>query len=251
MKLKLFWIYVLAIVFMLGTGVSEEHKVVIFLVGDSTMAEKLSEKRPETGWGEMLYKYMRENVMVKNHAKNGRSTKSFIEEGRWQTVIDIVKPGDYVFIQFGHNDESRSKIGRYTSPVQYGNNLRKFVKDTRAKKAFPVLLTPVVRRRFNDRGEFYDTHGEYPDIVRKIAKELNVIFVDHHRLSEILIRSYGEEKSKELFLHLEPGKNINYPEGVEDNTHFSSNGAKLMAEIIAREIRALNIKLSEFVNLEE
>ena len=113
--------------------------------------------------------------------QNGRSTRTFISEGRWQTIVDALKPGDYVFIQFGHNDESKEKVDRYTPPADYRNNLIKFVSEVRAKKATPVLLTPVRRRRFDKDGRLQDTHGEYPDIVRSVATEYRVVLIDMHR----------------------------------------------------------------------
>src|SRR5687767_7580670 len=116
----------------------------VFLAGDSTMAAKRPEKRPETGWGEFLQQHFDDRkVRVDNHAMNGRSTRTFIAEGRWQAVVDRLKPGDYVFIQFGHNDSSKEKVDRYTPPEDYRANLVRFVAEVRAKKATPVLLTPV------------------------------------------------------------------------------------------------------------
>src|SRR5512139_1505791 len=135
-----------------------QEPVTIFLAGDSTMAAKRSEKRPETGWGECLQQFFDStSVIVENHAKNGRSTRTFIAESLWQAIVDSLKSGDYVFIQFGHNDKSQQKPERYSSPEDFRENLKRFVRDVRDKKAIPVLLTPVVRRRFNARGEFYDT----------------------------------------------------------------------------------------------
>src|SRR6185436_4636071 len=149
------------------------------------MAQKLPTKRPETGWGEALQQYFRDDkVKVENHAQNGRSTRTFISEGRWQAIVDKLRKGDYVLIQFGHNDESKDKVDRYTPPEDYRRNLINFIKDVRAKRATPILLTPVMRRRFDKDGKFYDTHGEYPDIVRQVAAEQKVDLIDMHRLSQ-------------------------------------------------------------------
>ena len=120
-------------------------------------------------------------MRFENQAQNGRSTRSFIEEKRWQAIVDKLKKGDYVFIQFGHNDESKDKVDRYTPPEDYRRNLIKFVDDVREKKAIPVLLTPVMRRRFDKDGNFVDSHGEYPDIVRAVAAEKKVALIDMHR----------------------------------------------------------------------
>lgn len=238
--------FVLAV---LGTNMMGQRPVKIFLAGDSTMAEKLPEKRPETGWGEKLGAFFRPaTVKVDNRAANGRSTKTFISEGRWQRIIDDLGKGDYVFIQFGHNDSSKEKGERYAPPDEYRANLERFVKEVRAKGGGPVLLTPAMRRRFDKDGKFYDTHGEYPGIVRSVAKELKVPLIDMHRASEALIVKYGVEGSRQLFLQLKPGVHENYPNGVEDNTHFSPLGAEEMAKAAVGGINGLKIGLRKVLN---
>jgi len=212
--------------------------VSIYLAGDSTMAQKLASRRPETGWGEHLQQYFdMDRARVVNLARNGRSTRTFIEEGRWQEIVDALRPGDFVFIQFGHNDASVERTDRYTPPADYRRNLARFVADVRAKQANPVLLTPVMRRRFDENGAFYDAHGEYPGLVRAVAAELRVPLIDMHRTSEQVLRGYGAEPSKALFLHIPPGTSANYPQGLEDNTHFSPVGAELMAALAVAGIR--------------
>ena len=167
-------ILVLATLLCAFTIAQAREPIAIYLAGDSTLAEKTADKRPETGWGEKLEgNFQPGHIKVENHAKNGRSTRSFIAEKLWQAIIEKLKKGDYVFIQFGHNDEKEG-TDRYASPTDYGVNLKRFVAEVRAKEAYPVLLTPVVRRRFDEKGEFFDTHGAYPDVVRKVAAELKV-----------------------------------------------------------------------------
>lgn len=223
---------------LLAAFVSIDPPVSLYLAGDSTMAQKFVTRRPETGWGEALQQYFDvDRVRVQNHARNGRSTRTFISEGRWQAVVDALRPGDYVFIQFGHNDASVDKVDRYTPPADYRANLARFVAEVRAKQANPVLMTPVMRRRFDENGEFRDSHGEYPDLVRSVAAELRVPLIDMHRASERVLREYGPEPSKGLFLHLAAGENPNYPEGLEDNTHFSPRGAEVMAALAVEGIR--------------
>lgn len=227
---------------------AQSTPVTIYLAGDSTCAAKLPDKRPETGWGEMLGQYFKDNkVRIENRAMNGRSTKTFISEGRWQAIIDEMKKGDYVFIQFGHNDESKDKGERYTPPEDYRRNLKRFADDVRAKGGFPVLLTPVMRRRFDKDGKFYDTHGEYPDLVRAVAKAEDIPLIDMHRTSEAVIVRYGVEDSKRLFLRLKQGENPNYPNGVEDNTHFSPLGAEEMAKLVVTGIREEKIGLRKYL----
>lgn len=236
---------VLLLTFVLASAVSAQKRpVTVFLAGDSTMAAKQPEKRPETGWGEMLGQHFKEGtVVVDNRALNGRSTKSFIAEGRWQRIVDAMQKGDYVFIQFGHNDQSKDKGERYTPPDQFKANLVRFVEEARAKGAHPVLFTPVMRRRFDKDGRFYDTHGEYPDYVRAVASEHDVPLIDMHRMSEGVIVKYGVEASKKLFLQSKPGENANYPSGVEDNTHFSPLGAEEMAALAVKGLKEGKIGL--------
>ena len=227
---------------------AQDRRITIFLAGDSTMAAKLPEKRPETGWGEMLEQHFRPGtVKIDNRAANGRSTKTFISEGKWQSILDGLRNGDYVFIQFGHNDSSKDKGERYTPPEDYRRNLIRFIEDVRAKKGYPVLLTPVMRRRFDGSGKFYDTHGEYPEIVRSVSQQLEVPLVDMHRLSEQVIVKYGVEDSRKLFLQLKPGENANYPNGVDDNTHFSPLGAREMAKIVVEAIPNMKIRLRKYL----
>jgi lysophospholipase L1-like esterase len=227
---------------------AQQAPLTVFLAGDSTMAAKRPEKRPETGWGEFLQQHFDERrVRIDNHAQNGRSTRTFLSENRWQTIVEQLKAGDYVFIQFGHNDASKEKVDRYTPPEDYRANLVRFVREVRAKRATPVLLTPVMRRRFDARGAFYDAHGEYPDIVRRVAAEERVALIDMHRKSEKLIVGYGVEESKKLFLQLKAGEHPNYPQGVDDNTHFSPRGAELMAALAVEGIREQRLGLSKFL----
>jgi lysophospholipase L1-like esterase len=231
-------VVVAAIAAISFSATAQKQPVTIFLAGDSTMAAKQPEKRPETGWGEMLGQHFKVgSIRIENRAANGRSTKTFISEGKWQSIIDALRKGDYVFIQFGHNDSSKDKGERYTPPEDYRRNLVRFVGEVKARGGYPILLTPVMRRRFDKDGKFYDTHGEYPDIVRSVAREQHVSLIDMHRKSETVIIRYGVEGSRKLFLQLKSGENANYPNGVDDNTHFSPLGAEEMAEIAVEGLR--------------
>ena len=225
-----------------------KEPIKVFLAGDSTMAAKRPEKRPETGWGEYLQQHFDEGrVQVDNHAQNGRSTRTFIAEGRWQAILDKLRAGDYVLIQFGHNDSSKEKVDRYTPPEDYRANLVRFVSEVRARKATPVLLTPVMRRRFDKNGAVQDSHGEYPDIVRRVAAEQKVALIDMHRKSEKALARYGAEESKKLFLQLAAGEHANYPHGINDNTHFSPLGAEIMAGLAVEGIRERKLGLAKFL----
>ncbi|HRI02302.1 MAG TPA: rhamnogalacturonan acetylesterase [Pyrinomonadaceae bacterium] len=242
------YIFAFGLLVMLG-AITTPAQITVYLAGDSTCANKLPEKRPETGWGEMMQQYFDPaKVVIDNHAQNGRSTKTFISEGRWQAIVDKLKKGDFVFVQFGHNDESKEKGERYTPPADYRANLIRFIADVKAKKANIVLMTPVMRRSFDKDGNFVDKHPpEYPDAVRAVAKEQKVPLIDMHRKSEAVIKRYGVEGSRALFLQLKPDENPNYPKGIEDNTHFVPKGAEEMAKLVVEGIREDKLKLRKYL----
>ncbi len=235
------------LIFMVALGLvsfqQAPAKITVYLIGDSTLADKETKAYPETGWGMPFHYFFDSTVVVDNRAKNGRSTRTFISENRWQPVVDQLKEGDYVFIQFGHNDESKEKTDRYTSPDDYQKNLVKFISETRARKAYPVLLTPVTRRRFKD-GKPEETHVDYSKLVVEVAKDQKVTCIDLDTKSRELLQRFGEEQSKLLFLQLAPGEHPNYPEGKTDNTHFSELGARLVAQMVLSEIRNQKLELA-------
>lgn len=241
MKVKL--LSLILLLFMLSAHAPTDA-ITVYLVGDSTMSEKEVKAYPETGWGMPFRYFFNETVVVENHARNGRSTRTFITEGRWQTVSDKLRKGDYVFIQFGHNDESKEKADRYTSPEDYKKNLARFINESLAKGAVPVLLTPVARRRFDEQGNIRESHPEYSPLVHEVAKQLNVAFIDLDKRSQALYQQFGKENSKLLFLQLKPGEHPNYPEGKDDNTHFNELGARLIAQIVLEEIQNLKLELA-------
>ncbi|KRA75994.1 hypothetical protein ASD78_08590 [Lysobacter sp. Root667] len=246
------WPYLLLLCLSLATAASfageRAPAVAIHLAGDSTMAEKLAEKRPETGWGEHLAARFRPGtVRVVNHAKNGRSTRSFIEESRWQALLDGLHAGDWVLIQFGHNDQSVEKPDRYTPLADYERNLAGFVADVRARGATPILLTPISRRRFDEEGRVQDSHGEYPGRVRALAAREHVALIDLERRSQALLQEAGVDGSRRLFLQLAPGEHPNYPNGVTDNTHFSPAGARRIAIEFASALRGSDLALAKLL----
>jgi lysophospholipase L1-like esterase len=224
-------------------GIQSSNKVNVYLIGDSTMSIKEPKAYPETGWGMPFATFFDSTVVVENNAKNGRSTRTFISENRWQPIVDKLKEGDYVFIQFGHNDESKEKTDRYTTPEEYKNNLKKFIDESKLKKAIPILFTPVSRRKFKEELA-QETHVEYSELARQVAKEKNVLFIDLDKKSQALYQEFGEEQSKLLFLQLAPGQHPNYPEGKTDNTHFNELGAREIAQLVLAEIKTLKIELA-------
>jgi lysophospholipase L1-like esterase len=224
------------------------RRVTIYLAGDSTMSNKQPKAFPETGWGMPFSSFFDSTVTVDNRAQNGRSTKTFISEGLWDSIIGSLQEGDYVLIQFGHNDEVPTKKS-YINEQGYRDNLARFIRETRDKKANPVLLTPVARRKFDTTGTIVGTHEVYSAIVRKLAAEQKVPLIDLDRESQALLQKLGPEESKKLFNYLAPGENINYPEGRADDTHFNELGARKMAEIVLEGIRSLKLELARHIML--
>ena len=247
--------------------------ITIFMIGDSTMANKdISGGKKERGWGMALQCYFDDNIRIDNHAVNGRSSLSFINEGRWDKVLDALKPGDYVVIQFGHNDE-KPKADRHTEPGStFDYNLARFVRETREKGGIPILMNAVVRRLWtpadstkgaadsgrniddealrttigkqdNEQqlGETHsetkmvltDTHGLYTVSPRDVAARMNVHFIDANAITHRLEDSLGVEGSKSLHMIFAPGEEPSVPKGRQDNTHYNVHGAHVVARLLA------------------
>lgn len=223
------------------------HKTTIYLIGDSTMADKAISAFPETGWGMPFHYFFDSTVVVDNRAQNGRSTRTFMAEGRWKDVLSTLQKGDYVLIEFGHNDEVPTKRS-YTAPEAFTANLKTFVHQTREKGATPILLTPVARRHFDSTGKLLDTHPVYGPLVIKAAKQQNVPCIDLGKLSRTLLRKLGPVRSAMLYNHLEPGEHPHYPKGVQDNTHFNELGARKMAEMVLHELCKLDLPIANHLS---
>ena len=218
-----------------------KEKITIYLAGDSTMQTYKEAETPMRGWGQYLGQFFDEDVAVVNKAIGGRSTRTFINEGRWQGIVDALQKGDWVFIQFGHNDNS-SKPERHTTPEDYRNNLRKFVNEVRAKKANPVLLTSITMRRFDEQGNINTAIGPYPDITREVASEMKVPLIDLNQKTGDYVQAMGAEAAKELYMWLAPGEHPKYPEGLQDDTHMQEPGALKVAELAVEGIKELKLK---------
>ncbi|MFN4312720.1 MAG: rhamnogalacturonan acetylesterase [Chitinophagaceae bacterium] len=244
LKGKLFFCVSMGLLLCAFAGRTDRIRV--FLAGDSTMSIKQSKAWPETGWGMPFAGFFDSAVEVRNKAMNGRSTRTFITEGRWKNIVDEMRAGDFVFIQFGHNDESAEKKDRYTPPDSFRLNLMLFINDVRNKKGYPVLFTPVSRRRFKD-GKAVATHETYSKLVREVAAETAVTCIDLDSLSISLYQKVGEEPSRMLFLQLQPGEHPNYPEGKMDNTHFNELGARLVAQLVLAEVKNKIPKLAAHI----
>ena len=219
----------------------EEKTVTIFIAGDST-AQSYTEERDGLikGWGQMLSLYLTDGVKVDNRAIGGRSTKTFISEGRWDKLIADVSSGDYVFIQFGHNDAS-TRPERHASYADYEANLEKMIQDVKTKGATPVLLTSVVMRTFQKGNLVDDRLKGYPVITRRIAKEQQVPMIDINLKTKDFITMLGDEASKEYYRWVEPGVDHKKPDGLKDDTHTMEKGAKQIAFFVAEGIKDLNL----------
>ena len=224
---------------------AKKKEIKIYLIGDSTVCDQDIKRYPVTGWGTPFADYFQADVLVKNHAKGGRSTRTFIEENRWQPIVDSLHAGDYVIMQFGHNDEAKEPqyAARYTPVPDYIKNLIKFIEQTRSKMATPILVTPVSRRVFKN-GVAQETHTEYSAAVFQVGKQYQVPVIDLDTKSRTLYNQMGEIKSKWLFMELDSAEHPIYPLGRHDNTHFNDYGARLMAEIVLKEIKNLDLPLA-------
>lgn len=236
---------------------AKHRPVQVFMAGDSTMAEKpltksvtdsatgqkFEEKFLERGWGMLLPEYLDNKTVVRNFAQNGRSTRTFIEQGWWEKIITQVQPGDVVIIQFGHNDCAKDKPDRYTTPDDYRKNLIRFIDEVKAKKGYPILCTSIARRKFDASGKLVDTHGEYPPIVREVAQMKNVPMIDMQKQTTAWLEKEGVEPSKQYF-HKIPadGSSKLYPKGLDDNTHLNEKGARIVAGFFAQEIKEKRVK---------
>lgn len=255
MKTAKFTFSILLVIGFLSFTTDSNRPLHIFMAGDSTMAnkvlyksvvnsitgEKEPESSPERGWGMLLSEFFTDDVVIENYAKNGRSSKSFISEGLWDKIKSNIRKGDYVIIQFGHNDSSKDKGERYSPPAEYKKNLIKFVDETRAKGGNPILCTSVARRKY-ENGKIVNTHGEYPDLVKEVGVEKNVPVVDMFEYTSNWLNEIGEEKSARFFMNIPAGVNRIYPNGLTDNTHFVEEGAYKTAEFFIQDIEKKNIK---------
>lgn len=211
----------------------------VYLAGDSTVTDQ--ETFPYAGWGQMLPLYLNAEIAVVNEAKSGRSSKSFLNEGRLQPILERIKPKDYLFIQFGHNDEKTDEE-RATDPyTTYKQHLAVYIEEARDRGAIPVLITPVERRKFDANGKITPTHGDYVTAMKELAAEQEVPLIDLTAKSAALYESLGDEPSKALFMWAYPGEFADFPEGAKDDTHFQIAGGIRIAGLVAEGIRELGL----------
>ncbi|MFT3752406.1 MAG: rhamnogalacturonan acetylesterase [Paludibacter sp.] len=245
----------ISLLILLCSGTS--RPVHVFMAGDSTMANKVLSKSGtdsvtgqkweepfrERGWGMLLPKFFNEKVVIDNLAQNGRSTRTFIQQGWWEKIISNVQKGDYVIIQFAHNNGAKDKPDRYTSPEDYRANLLRFVHEVKAKGGKPIICASIMRRKFDKDGKLLDTHGVYPVISREVAKAEKIPLIDMQKLTTDWLVKEGVDASKQYF-HKIPadGSSKLYPKGLDDNTHLNEKGARIVAGFFVAEIKKLHIR---------
>lgn len=218
----------------------------VYIAGDSTAQTYRSGYHPQAGWGQTLPGFFTQNITIANHAIGGRSSRNFIEQGRLAAIHQAIRPGDYLFVQFGHNDATVSNPDRYTSPADYKEYLRNdYIRATRARGATPIVVTPVSRRSYNaSTGEFNVSFPAYVNAARAVAAEERAPLVDLSELSRVFLTKLGVEASKGVFLWLSPGQYPNFPNGIQDNTHFQLKGATEMSRLVSRAVAGLGLPLS-------
>lgn len=225
-----------------------ETQVNIVIVGDSTAASYDASRAPQMGWGQTFDRFFTSAVAVKNHAYPGRSSKSFIDEGRLERALSDLRPGDWLFIQFGHNDQKVQDPTRYTEPhTTYKEHLAVYVRSARERGAHPLFLTPIERRHFGPDGKIEPSHGEYPQAMIELAQAMEAPVIDITRKSRELFEHLGPEETKALFLWLKPGEHPNFPEGVEDNTHFQERGAVEVGRLVVEGLKEIGSPLVAYL----
>lgn len=209
----------------------------IFWAADSTVQYNSFATYPQTGMGQVLPLFLKPEIKIENHAKNGRSTKSFLSDGRHLPICERISEGDFLFIEFGHNDEKVDDETRFTEPDgEYTENLIRFVQMAREKNAYPVLISPLTRRSFEDgvlvEGKW--PHTPYVNAMRKVAEKHNVPMIPLYEMSREAVIAAGEEETESWYMHIPAGKYYYHPEGLSDNTHLQYKGAVIFTRLIAR-----------------
>lgn len=212
----------------------------LFILGDSTAAHKEFHKKPESGWGEWIEHELIE-IRVFNLAQNGRSSKSFFLENRHEMMEETLQKQDICLIQFGHNDQKKEDLHRYTTRDEYQGYLKRFVDLIKQKEAIPILLSSITRRHFIEGLINKNTLGEYPSYMKEFAEKEGIIFINMFQITQSYLQLIGEEASKKLYLHLKPSEHENYPHGVTDDTHLNEFGAKFIARMIVNELKKRDI----------
>jgi lysophospholipase L1-like esterase len=217
----------------------------LYVIGDSTAASYSMKHYPLFGWAQVLQHYFdASKLRVANRAISGRSSKSFYDSGSWTPIRESLQAGDYVFIQFGHNDQKKKDPKRYTEPTTtYTEYLQRYIDETRAAEAMPILLTSINRNSWETPKKLRDSLGGYPDAVRKLAKSESVPLIDMHKRTTRLYQKLGQERTTRLFIYLPPSLYPAYPDGRPDNTHLQERGAYTISALAIKAIRKQRIPL--------
>lgn len=220
--------------------------ITIFAAGDSTAAPYSEKQAPMKGWVQCLPEFTKERVLVENRAVGGRSTKSFRAEGRWNRILTDMKPGDFVLIQFGHNDQKENRPEIYAEAhTDFKKNLERFVDEVRKKGGKPILITSVTRRVFDSNGNLTFSLKDYPECLRETARKTQTPLVDLNALTRKWVEEAGQEESAGFFMNLQPGVEPNYPNGNRDNSHFHEKGARAVAEMFVKEAQSQGLEIGE------
>lgn len=247
-------VYVKDIDIVLADMLSPGEKPSIYLASDSTVQPYGDKEYPQTGWGQELPLFFKEQeegedrhlrartvdgpgVIIENRAIGGRSSKSFIEEGRLDEILAVIRPEDYLFIQWGHNDATAIRPNRYVAAKDFDVYIQYYIDAARQRGAIPVLVTPVARRNFDEPGGFKISFAEYRQQMIKLSKEQNVVLLDLGKASAEFVGELGPEGSKDVFMWLKPGEYNSYADGLSDNTHLQEYGAMNFANMLARLIK--------------
>ncbi|MCU0462717.1 MAG: rhamnogalacturonan acetylesterase [Bacteroidales bacterium] len=218
--------------------------VTVFLAGNSTVVDQ--DDDPWASWGQMFPRFLKKGVAVSNHAESGLSLGSFISSNRFRKVLSMMKPGDFLFIEFGHNDmkEKGPGDGAFKS---YSERLRLMVTEFRKKGGIPVIVSPANRRSFDDDGKITNSLLDYPEAGKQVAKELYVPFIDLNGMTKTLYETLGPEKSQKLFVIYPANTFPDQKEALNDNTHFNSNGAYELAKCIIEGIKDNNLAIKKYL----
>lgn len=223
---------------------------VIFLAGDSTCATNGSDTAPQAGWGQFLERFVLPGWQVDNRAVNGRSTKSFLDEGRFAAIEAALRPGDWLFLSFGHNDQKSEDPSRYADAWgAYRANLTAMADRAAAAGASCALVSSIARRRFGPDGVLKETLSPYPEAAASVAAERGLPYIDLNLLSTVWLRALGDEASRPYFMRLSPGQFPAYPEGKADDTHLRIEGAVEAACMVAE--AAIHLGIPAFPRNEE
>ena len=221
-----------------------ENVPTIFLCGNSTVVD--NDNEPWASWGQMVTRFFTEDICFANYAESGESANTFIGANRLKKILTQMKKGDYLFVEFGHNDQKQKGPGKGAF-YSYMYNLKIYIDEARLKGAIPVLVTPTQRRRFNNEDKIQDSHLDYPDAMRWIAEKENIALIDLHQMTRVLYESMGVENSKNAFVHYPAGTYPGQEKELKDNSHFNTFGAYQVAKCVVEGIKSLNLPIAQFI----